>query len=487
MLAGLMKAPTKLAPNHNPPARDRARQPGHRRDGAGGLHHRGDGQGRARPSGPCRARARTRGSVNYAADYVMDVLDDTIGAIDEDIVVTHDHRSGHAGGGRTGADRRARQAGRQISASRRARWCRSTRPARSAPWSAAAITRTASSIAPSPPSRQPGSAFKPFVYLDRARTWPDARYACARTAPINVRGWQPENSSHKYFGPVNLTTALALSLNTVAVRLGLEVGPRAVIQTAHRLGIASELQPNASIALGTSEVTPLELVTAYVPFANGGIGVQPHIITKVRTADGKLLYARKGSSNGRVIDPHYVAMMNAMLEQTLLDRHREARPTCRAGRRRARPAPARITATPGSSATPASSSPASGSAMTIIRRPKRPRAPICRWKSGAATCATRSRAWWWRDCPAAAGAARACLGGAAASLWPRPARRARRRGDAPSGHQQSFGAHRRRTRGRGRRRRHAARRYSRPGRAVGAARRRLTIAIFSSNCSADCN
>ena len=108
-----------------------------------------------------------------------------------------------------------------------------------------------------------------------------------------------------------------MSLNTVAVRLGLEVGPRAVVQTAHRLGIASELQPNASIALGTSEVTPLELVTAYVPFANGGIGVQPHIITKVRTADGKLLYARKGSSNGRVVDPQYVAMMNAMLTQTL--------------------------------------------------------------------------------------------------------------------------------------------------------------------------
>ena len=141
--------------------------------------------------------------------------------------------------------------------------------------------------------------------------------------PINVRGWQPENSSHKYFGPVNLTTALALSLNTVAVRLGLEVGPRAVVQTAHRLGIASELQPNASIALGTSEVTPLELVTAYVPFANGGIGVQPHIITKVRTADGKLLYARKGSSNGRVVDPQYVAMMNAMLDADAGDRHGE--------------------------------------------------------------------------------------------------------------------------------------------------------------------
>ena len=58
-------------------------------------------------------------------------------------------------------------------------------------------------------------------------------------APINVRGWRPENYSHQYFGPVTLTKALALSLNTVAVRLGVEVGPKAVIETAHRLGITS--------------------------------------------------------------------------------------------------------------------------------------------------------------------------------------------------------------------------------------------------------
>ena len=77
-----------------------------------------------------------------------------------------------------------------------------------------------------------------------------------------------------------------MSLNTVAVRVCLEAGPRAVVTTAHRLGIGSELQPNASIALGTSEVSPLELVTAYVPFSNGGIGVQPHIISRVKTAAG---------------------------------------------------------------------------------------------------------------------------------------------------------------------------------------------------------
>jgi len=117
---------------------------------------------------------------------------------------------------------------------------------------------------------------------------------------------------------VTLTKALALSLNTVAVRLGLEVGPRAVVRVAHRLGILSDLEPNASIALGTSEVTPLEMVSAYAAFANGGIGVRPYVIATVRTANGRLIYRRHPYNYGRVIEPRYVAMMNSMMQQTLL-------------------------------------------------------------------------------------------------------------------------------------------------------------------------
>ena len=107
-------------------------------------------------------------------------------------------------------------------------------------------------------------------------------------------------------------------MNTVAVRLGLEAGPKAVAKVAHRLGITSDLAINPSLALGTSEVTPLELVSAYVPFANGGIGVQPQIVSKVKTATGKVLYQRRAGSNGRVVEPTYVAMMNSMLQETLL-------------------------------------------------------------------------------------------------------------------------------------------------------------------------
>jgi penicillin-binding protein 1A len=165
--------------------------------------------------------------------------------------------------------------------------------------------------------RQPGSSFKPFVYLaalEKGLT-PDT---VREDAPITVKGWSPENYSREYFGPVTLTKALALSLNTVAVRLGLEVGPKAVVAVAHRLGITSDLDPVPSIALGSSDVTPLEMVSAYAAFANGGLGVQPHVIARVRTANGKQLYARRNANFGRVIEPQYVAMMNQMMEETLL-------------------------------------------------------------------------------------------------------------------------------------------------------------------------
>ena len=230
--------------------------------------------------------------------------------------------------------------------------------------------------------RQPGSAFKPFVYLtaiERGLT-PDT---VREDKPIAVKGWQPENYSHEYFGPVSLTKALALSLNTVSVRLTLEFGPTAVMRTAHRLGIASKLEPNASIALGTSEVSVLELVGAYAAFANGGIAVSPHVVERVRTAGGKLLVP----AQGRQSRPHHRGALRRHDERDDAgDAARpapRARPSCPAGRPPARPAPRRISATPGSSATPAIWSPASGSATTTLRRRRRPPAAACRSRSGA--------------------------------------------------------------------------------------------------------
>ncbi len=314
VLAGLMKAPTKLAPNRNPEgASERAAQVITAMAQEG---HITETMAKVALGRPALAVHETAGSINYAADYVMDVLDDTIGAIDEDIVVSTTLSGRMQAAAERALTEELDKKGGKFNVSQGALVALDPGGAVRAlvggrNYQESQFNRAVAA------HRQPGSSFKPFVYLtalEKGLTPETVR----EDGPINVKGWRPENYSHEYFGPVTLTNALALSLNTVAVRLGLEVGPRAVVATAHRLGIQSELQPNASIALGTSEVTPLELVTAYAPFANGGIGVQSYVITKVRTADGKLLYQRRGSSNGRMIEPQYVAMMNAMMEETLL-------------------------------------------------------------------------------------------------------------------------------------------------------------------------
>jgi penicillin-binding protein 1A len=165
--------------------------------------------------------------------------------------------------------------------------------------------------------RQPGSAFKPFVYLtalERGLTPESVR----EDKPIVIKGWRPENYTREYYGPVTLTQALAMSLNTVSVRLMLEFGPTAVTRTAHRLGIASKLEPNASLALGTSEVSVLEMVSAFATFANNGMAIAPHVVESIRGKDGKVRYQRRPQSLGQIVEPRYVAMMNAMMQETLL-------------------------------------------------------------------------------------------------------------------------------------------------------------------------
>ncbi|MFZ0398072.1 MAG: PBP1A family penicillin-binding protein [Methyloceanibacter sp.] len=165
--------------------------------------------------------------------------------------------------------------------------------------------------------RQPGSAFKPFVYLTALESGytPDS---IANDEPVAVDGWAPKNHSGTYRGAVTLRDSFAQSINTVAVKLADEVGRGNVVSTARRLGIRSELHDRPSLALGTAEVTPLELVAAYVPFANGGEGITPHIIARVRNGDGKLLYEYKGAGLARVVDESYVAEMNDMMNATMV-------------------------------------------------------------------------------------------------------------------------------------------------------------------------
>jgi penicillin-binding protein 1A len=122
--------------------------------------------------------------------------------------------------------------------------------------------------------RQPGSSFKTFVYLTALRA--GAQPEMIRTdEPISIDGWEPKNYGDGYRGPVTLTEAFAASINTVAVKLSEEVGRDAVIATARDLGITSPLAPNPSLPLGTSEVSLLELTSAYASIAAGAYPVKP--------------------------------------------------------------------------------------------------------------------------------------------------------------------------------------------------------------------
>src|SRR6185295_16536225 len=117
--------------------------------------------------------------------------------------------------------------------------------------------------------RQPGSAFKPFVYLTALEHGHHLEDTID-DSPVHFGKWHPGNYEGRYEGQITLTRAFAKSSNSVASQLAVESGPRAVVKTAHRLGITSELMAVPSIALGSSTVTPLELTAAYTPFANGG-------------------------------------------------------------------------------------------------------------------------------------------------------------------------------------------------------------------------
>ena len=315
VLAGLMKAPTKLAPNRNPKgAIERAAQVINAMQQEGFITEAMAKIALAQPAEVYRDTGA--GSINYVADYVMDVLADTIGAIDQDLIVSTTIDPAMQASAEKALAEELDKQGPKFAVSQGALISIDVNGQIKALVGGKSYAESQFNRAVAA-KRQPGSSFKPFVYLTALEhgLTPDT---IREDAPINIKGWQPENSTHQYSGAVTLTKALALSLNTVAVRLGLEVGAKNIAATAHRLGINSDLQINASIALGTSEVTPLELTGAYVAFANGGIGIQPHIIDKVRSGTGEMLYLRKGASNGRIIEAHYVAMMNTMMQETLL-------------------------------------------------------------------------------------------------------------------------------------------------------------------------
>ncbi len=173
--------------------------------------------------------------------------------------------------------------------------------------------------------RQPGSTFKPFVFLtalDPARTGVDARSVVSRiddrplTVDVDGHSWSPANYDDEYLGQVALEEALARSLNTATVRLALAVGIGPIVDTARDLGITSPLPPVPALALGAGEVSLLELTAAYGVFASGGLQRPPGLVTAVASGEGEVLYVAQGETR-QVIDPAVAYLMTHMLERAI--------------------------------------------------------------------------------------------------------------------------------------------------------------------------
>jgi len=137
--------------------------------------------------------------------------------------------------------------------------------------------------------RQPGSAFKFFVYLTALQKRFSPSTVIEDAPIVYENGWSPENYEKEYRGPVTIREAFEDSINIIGVKLLERVGVRDVIQNAYKAGITSSLRPDLSLALGTSEVTPLEMASAYATVANMGTYIEPISILKVEDYNGNIL------------------------------------------------------------------------------------------------------------------------------------------------------------------------------------------------------
>ncbi|WP_320200300.1 transglycosylase domain-containing protein [Agrobacterium sp. rho-13.3] len=310
MLAGLLKAPSRLSPARDPQAaEERAQVVLHSMQDVGFITESEITTAMSQP--PTKAKRFWSGAEHYAADMVLDEVRMLVGDVKQDLVVDTTIDLDLEKEAEKALSGLLKGEGKKLGASQAAlASIDGTGAIRAivggADYSESQFNRAAKA------KRQPGSAFKPFVYIAALESGLTPN-TVRNDAPVKIGKWMPENYDQKYRGEVTLATALANSLNTIAAQLVMEVGPDRVAQVAHRMGIESDLQANASIALGTSEVSLLELTASYAPMMNGGFKATPHIVKRITDPDGKVLYENKYDNPPRVLSEGIAATMNAML------------------------------------------------------------------------------------------------------------------------------------------------------------------------------
>jgi penicillin-binding protein 1A len=161
--------------------------------------------------------------------------------------------------------------------------------------------------------RQPGSAFKFFVYAAALEDGisPDEMM---EDKPISIGNWSPKNSNGRFLGAVSVRDAFALSINTVAVELAARVGFDTVADVARRFGITTPIDRRPAMALGASDVTLLEMTQAYAAVANGGVEARPWAISRITSGSGKVLYEREPEAARVIVAPFVAAKMTELMK-----------------------------------------------------------------------------------------------------------------------------------------------------------------------------
>ena len=316
LLAGLLKAPSRYNPQSDPEAADKRTRQVLANMVAAGYITDPQAEAAAKSRAPAAIAARAGNRVGrHFADWVLDQLSDYLSQGDQDLKVYTTLNPAMQAAAERAVDTVLDEVGDRDRISQAAFVALAPDGAVRALVGGRDLRQSGFNRA-TQAQRQPGSSFKPFVYLAglEAGFTPDTPVV---DRPVTVQKWSPENFDGKFRGEIPLRDAVAESVNTVAVQVSEKVGRRTVVETAQRLGITSPLQATPAVALGASEVNLLELTAAYGAFGNGGRGVWPYAIREIRDAKDRVLYRRSGGGPGQVIAAGPLAGMHELLSGVL--------------------------------------------------------------------------------------------------------------------------------------------------------------------------
>lgn len=315
-IAGLLKAPSRYSPSANPQkSAQRTKTVLKAMVDAGFIEQNEIDRYTKAPPSP-RRKPSSGDSVRYYTDYIVSQLDDLIGTIEDDIIVE------------TTLDKDVQKEMEEAITKAILRYG----PEREVEQAAGIVMRLDGAVVAlmggkdygisefnraTDSLRQPGSSFKPIVYLTAIENGWDLNSLIV-DEPITEGRYRPRNFGHEYYGEVTLYEALTMSMNTVAVNLMRDVGPDKVIGMARRLGITADLEPNLSLALGSSGVPMMQMVTAYATIGRGGSAVEPYAIKRILDKEENILYERAPPRKARqVVSRSDIMQITAMMQSVI--------------------------------------------------------------------------------------------------------------------------------------------------------------------------